>query len=110
MSNISVGGKAYDVDESTKEAIEELIEKGTAIEVDSLSDLIGKKFAFQCARYIYFGKVLKVNEVFIELGDAATVFDTGAYDSTSASDMQMLPKGKLFLMRQSIEAVYPTKW
>lgn len=111
MSNISVSGKAYDVDEATNDAIKKLVEEGTSIEVvDSLNDLIGSKFAFQCARYIYFGKVKKVNEVFIELSDAQTVFDTGAYSSTSASDAQEMPKGKTFVMRQSIEAIYPTKW
>lgn len=110
MSNATIGGKSYDVSKDLAEKIQNLIEDGEAVEVESLGDLIGKKFAFQCARYIYFGKVLKVNEVFLELGDAATVFDTGAYDSSSASDMQTLPKGKLFLMRQSIEAIYPTKW
>lgn len=110
MKSITVGGKSYEVDESTDEAIKKLIEDGDTTEVDSLNDLIGKKFAFQCARYIYFGKIAKVNEVFIELSEAATVFDTGAYDSTSASDMQNMPKGKTFVMRQSIEAIYPTKW
>ena len=110
MKNISVGGKSYEVSDEILEKIEELVDDDDVIEVDSISDFIGKKLAFQCARYIYFGKVKKVNEVFVELDDASTIYETGEFSSSTASDMQNMPKNKMYLMRQSIEAIYPTLW
>lgn len=108
--NISVGGKSYEVSEEIAEKIDELIDEEEVIEVESFDDFVGKKLAFQCARYIYFGKVEKVNSVFIELSDAQIIFDTGDFLNNKADDAQNLPKEKVFLMRQSIETVFPTNW
>jgi len=108
--NVSVGGKSYEVSEEVAEKIDELVGGDDVIEVESLNDFVGKKLAFQCARYIYFGKVKKVNETFIELDDASTVYETGEFSSSKASDIQNMPKNKMYLMRQSIEAIYPTLW
>ena len=102
--------KTLEISDETYEKIKDQLLEEEAIEVNSMEELVGNKFAFQCARYIYFGKVKKVNSVFIELGDAQTVFETCEYSNTSASDAQDMPKGKLFLKRQSIEAIYPKKW
>ena len=52
-----------------EEKIDGLIGEEEVIVVESFDDFVGKKLAFQCARYIYFGKVVKVNSVFIELDD-----------------------------------------
>ena len=108
--NISVGGKSYEVSEEVADKIDELVGNEEVVEVDSISDFIGEKLAFQCARYIYFGKVKKVNEVFIELSDAEIVYDTGEWSSSEASDTQKSPKGIIYIMRQSIECITPTKW
>jgi len=110
MKNISLGGKSYEVEEDVLEKIEDLLDDEDAVEVESMSDFVGQKLAFQCARYIYFGKVEKVNETFIELSDAQMVFDTGEFSSKTPSNAQDLPKERTFLMRQSIENIYPTKW
>jgi hypothetical protein len=108
--NVSVGGKSYEVSEEIAEKIDELVGGDDVIEVESLNDFVGKKLAFQCARYIYFGKVKKVNETFIELSEAEIVYETGEFSSSTASDIQNMPKNKMYLMRQSIEAIYPTLW
>ena len=79
-------------------------------EVNSLDDLVGKKWAFQCARYIYFGKVKSVNPIYIEIDEAQVIFNTGNYSDTTPSNAQYLPKKKTFLLRQSIEMIYPTLW
>ena len=107
---ITVGGKSYEVSEEISEKISESINDEEVVEVESMKDFIGKKLAFQCARYIYFGKVVKVNETFIELDDAQTIYETGGFSNTSASDAQDMPKGKTYLMRQAIESIFPTKW
>ena len=109
MKSVSIGGKCYEVSEEKMDEIEKLIDD-EVIEIDSLNDFIGKKLAFQCARYIYFGKIKKVNEVFIELEDALIVYDTGEWSNSKASDAQKSPKGKIYLMRQSIECCLPTLW
>ena len=108
--NVSVGGKSYEVSEEIAEKIDELVGGDDVIEVESLNDFVGKKLAFQCARYIYFGKVKKVNETFIELSDAEIVYDTGEWSNAEASDAQKSPKGIIYVMRQSIECITPTKW
>ena len=110
MSNVSIGGKSYEVNEDIAEKIDELVKGDESIEVESLDDFIGKKMAFQCARYIYFGKVEKVNSVFIELSDAQMVFDTGEFSDKTASVIEYLPKKKSYVMRQAIENIYPTNW
>ena len=108
--NVSVGSKSYEVSEEIAEKIDELVGSDEVVEVESFEDFVGKKLAFQCARYIYFGKVEKVNSIFIELSDAQIVFDTGDFSNNEASDAQNLPKEKVYLMRQSIETIFATKW
>jgi hypothetical protein len=110
MNNVSIGGNSYDVSDDVKAKVEELLNGDDCIEVESLDELIGKKLAFQCARYIYFGKIKKVNSLFIELEDAQLVFDTGDFSNKKPEDAQDLPKKKAYLMRQSIEVVFPTNW
>ena len=78
-------------------------------EIESLEELIGETYCFQCARYIYHGKVKSVNANYIELTKAGVVFETGDYSSTSPSDMQALPHN-VFIMRGSIEAFFKMKW
>lgn len=110
MANVSIGGKSYEVSNEVKEKIDELLEEDESIEIEDMDSLIGKKWAFQCARYIYFGKVKSINNSFIELEDAETVFETGEYSAKEASDSQEMPKGRVLVMRQAIESVYPTRW
>lgn len=102
--------RTLEISDETYEKIKSQLSEEEVIEVNGMEDLVGKKWAFQCARYIYFGKVKSVNSTFIELDEAQVVFDTGEYSNTSPSDAQDLPKKKAMVMRQSIEAIYPVKW
>jgi len=78
-------------------------------EIKNLDDLVGETLCFQCARYIYHGKVKTVNSDYIELEKAGVVFETGDYSNDSPSDMQELPNG-VFVMRESIESFFKLKW
>ena len=78
-------------------------------EIVNLDDLVGETYLFQCARYIYHGKVKTVNATYIELENAGIVFETGSYDKTEPEDRQALPHN-VFVMRQGIEAFYKMKW
>ena len=75
-----------------------------------MKKLIGKKLAFQCARYIYYGKVKDMTQDYIELDEAQVIFETGKFKNSKADDAQDLPKNKLYVMRQAVESIYPTRW
>ena len=78
-------------------------------EIESLGDLIGKTYLFQCARYIYHGKVKSVNSTYIELKNAGIVYNTGGLKDNKAEDRQELPNNA-FIMRNAIECFYKPKW
>lgn len=74
-----------------------------------IENLVGEIFLFQCARYIYHGKVKSVNADFIELEDAGIVFETGEYSAKEAEDRQELPHG-VVIARDSLESFYKLNW
>jgi len=78
-------------------------------EINSMEDLIGETYCFQCARYIYHGTVKFVNSTYITLKNAGVVFETGEYNEKNPKDLQKLPND-VKVMRQSIEAFYKLKW
>lgn len=96
-------------DETLAKIKEQLGEELEVKEINDMSDLVGETYLFQCARYIYHGKVKAVNATYIELENAGVVFDTGSYNKEYPSDRQALPYNA-FVMRQSIEAFYKMKW
>lgn len=99
-----------EVSEETLENIKEQLGDDIEVkEIENMQDLVGETYLFQCARYIYHGKVKSVTPTYIELKNAGVVFDTGDYSSSSPQDRQSLPKN-VFVMRQSIEAFYKMKW
>lgn len=99
-----------EISESTLEKIKDQLGGELEIkEISNLDDLVGETYLFQCARYIYHGKVKSVNTTYIELENAGVVFETGEYDSKEPNDRQKLPHNA-FVMRQSIEAFFKMKW
>jgi len=98
-----------EVSQETYEKIKDQLGEEEVLEIENLDDLIGKKFAFQCARYIYFGKVKKVNATYIELKNANIVYETGELKNNSPSDIQELPSN-VFVMRNAIESMWIPKW
>ena len=97
-----------EVSEETLAKIKEQL-GGELKEINSMEDLIGETYCFQCARYIYHGTVSLVNESYITLKDAGVVFETGEYSDKNPKDLQKLPNG-VKIMRQSIEAFFKLKW
>ena len=83
--------RTIEISDETFEKIKDQLAEEEVIEVENMDSLVGKKWAFQCARYIYFGKVKQVNNTFIELE-------------------QDMPKNRVLVMRQAIESVYPVRW
>jgi len=98
-----------EISEETYEKIKSQIPNEELKEINNLEDIIGETYVFQCARYIYHGKVKSINATYIELENASVVFETGEYDAKEASDKQALPNN-CFVLRQSIEAFFKLKW
>ena len=102
--------KTIEISDATFEKIKDQLGEDSIKEIEDLGDLVGETYMFQCARYIYHGKVKKVNATYIELEDAGVVFDTGDYSNKTPDDRQELPNKKVFVMRQAIEAFTKMKW
>lgn len=102
--------RTVEISDETYEALKDQLGVENIKEVNSLDELVGDTFAFQCARYIYHGKVTNVTPTHIVLKDAAIVYDTGELTASQATDKQMLPQKTLFLMRQAIESFWKPKW
>ena len=77
-------------------------------EIESIDEIVGEKYLFQCARYIYHGKVKKVTPTYIVV-KGGVVFDTGEYSNNKPQDKQDLPYD-IHIMKQSIESFYKMKW
>lgn len=101
--------KTLEVSDETYERIKAQLGGEKVKEIANLEELVGETYCFQCARYIYHGKVKSVNSDYIELDNAGVVFETGDYSNTSPSDRQKLPHN-VYIMRGSIEAFYKMKW
>jgi hypothetical protein len=101
--------KTLEISDETYEKIKSQLTQDEAREIKNLDELVGETYCFQCARYIYHGKVKTVNSDYIELEKAGVVFETGDYSNTSPSDRQALPHN-VFVMRGSIESFYKMNW
>lgn len=62
------------------------------VEGEGLESLLGEKVQLWCMNYIYTGKLVGVGEDCVRLEDAGVVYETGALDADSWSDMQRVPK------------------
>lgn len=64
---------------------------------------LGKRITLFCANYIYTGILTGVNDCFLQLTDAAIVYETGPFDDPKWKDAQSLPQ-IVHVMIQSIES------
>lgn len=101
--------RTIELSEETYEKIKDQLAKDDIKEIESMDDLVGETYLFQCARYIYHGEIKRVTHTYIELKDASVVFNTGDYSESEAEDKQSLPNG-VKVMRQSIETFFKLNW
>lgn len=71
---------------------------------EGLEKLLGERVTLFCMNYIYTGNLLGVNESCVLLGEAAIVYDTGAFTDGKWSDCQPLPHGQWYVQLASIES------
>lgn len=95
--------------DETWDKIKDQIEEENLEPVEELEDMIGKKYAFWCARYIYFGEVKAVNSTWVTLKNAGVVYETGELEDKQPADLQELPKG-LQIMWSGVESFCETNW
>lgn len=78
------------------------------IEVDSktegLEALLGENVVLICVNYIYAGKLVGVNETFVQLDGAAIVYETGEWTCTTWKDAQRLPSAKWQVRTSAVES------
>ena len=101
--------KTIEVSDETFKKIKDQLGEEEIEEIESLEELVGKTYLFQCARYIYYGKVKSINSTYIELTKASIIYDTGELKASSASDKQELPSN-VFVLRNAIESLWKPKW
>ena len=70
---------------------------------EGLEKLLGERVTLFCMNYIYTGKLIGVNDSCVLLGDAAIVYETGAFSDKAWKDAQPLPN-EWYVKTASIES------
>ena len=78
-------------------------------DVSGLESLLGEGVLIMCANFFYTGKLVGVNETFVELESPQIVYETGAWDAKGYQDAQPLHTKTFFVCRNAIEAFGVTK-
>jgi hypothetical protein len=73
------------------------------VDSDGFDTLLGKKIVVWCMNYFYSGKLIGVNEQFIQLDDACVVYETGELTAKNFKDAQPLPH-TCFVRTSAIES------
>ena len=73
------------------------------VENEGLIKLMGERVTFFCLNYIYTGKLTGVNDQFVQLTDAAIVYETGTLTDREWKDAQKLP-GPVYIMLATVES------
>ena len=65
---------------------------------------MGENVLLLCMNYFYTGKLVGVNDTFVELENPAIVYETGAWNEKGFKDAQPLHVSTFFVQKQAIEA------
>ena len=76
------------------------------VEVDGegLVALLGERVLLLCANYFYTGKLIGVNDTFVQLEDPAIVYETGSWLDAKMKDEQHLHTKQWYVSRSFIES------
>jgi hypothetical protein len=75
----------------------------TEVEGEGLVGMFGQRVTLFCMNYIYTGTLTGVNGEFVQLSDAAIVYETGPLNSKEWKDAQPIPN-PLYVMLRSVES------
>lgn len=73
------------------------------LEDDGFTPFMGQRITLMCMNYFYTGKLIGVNRDFLELTDAAIIYETGEWNAKTWKDAQTLP-GNVRVRVSAIEA------
>ena len=73
------------------------------VEDDGFTPFTGKRITLLCMNYFYTGKLVAVNKDFVELSDAAIIYETGEWTAKKWKDAQSLP-GNVRVRIATVEA------
>jgi hypothetical protein len=73
------------------------------VQGEGLIKLLGEEVMLLCLNYIYAGKLVGVNDSFIQLENAHIVYETGAFTDRFYKDAQKLNSEVFYVMNSSIE-------
>ena len=76
----------------------------TEVENEGLIALMGENVLLVCMNYFYAGKLVGVNDEFVQLENAQLVYETGPWDKTTWQDAQKLPNGIWYIKTAAIES------
>ena len=76
------------------------------VEVDGegLTSLLGENVLLFCMNYFYAGKLVGVNDKFVQLENAVIVYETGELTAKTFKDAQSLPTKVWYVQTGAIES------
>lgn len=76
----------------------------TEVAGEGLESLLGEKVLLFCLNYIYTGKLVGVNDSFVQLEEPSVVYETGAFSDRGYKDAQRLHTNVWYVQRGAIES------
>ncbi len=71
---------------------------------EGLEAFMGKRVILLCTNYFYVGTLTGINDTFVQLDEAALVYETGKWTDSKYADAQKLPGKFWYVQREHIEA------
>lgn len=101
--------RTIEISEETYEKLKDQLTYEGFKEINSLQDLVGKKFFFRTVTYHLTGKVKKIIGSIIELEDAAWIADSGRFaDALKKGTLnEVEPCGQAFINVNSLTDFFP---
>ena len=76
----------------------------TEVEGEGIESLLGEKVLLFGLNYIYAGKLVGVNTVYVKLEDPMIVYETGPFTDTSYKFAEKLPSKNWYVQLSAIES------
>mgnify|MGYP001576237618 CR=1 FL=1 len=76
----------------------------TEVENEGLIALMGENVLLVCMNYFYAGKLVGVNDEFVQLEDAQLVYVTGPWSTTTWQEAQKLPTSIWYVKTAAVES------
>jgi len=103
--------RKIEVSEETYDKIKEQLKEEEKTDMNSLDDMVGKKFFFRTVTYYLVGRVIKIIGSIAQLEDASWVADSGRFTQAIKEGTlnEIEPVGECYLNIQTIVDFFPWK-